>query len=283
MATLLGLLPVTLGSLDLLATDGAGVDWVVTDLKGWDSPGVRSESAPRQADHGTWASPVYLDSRPITITGSIDAPTQGARDAAVEQLVAAVALTDTLLTVGEAIPKQVTVRRSSPLLIELLGPYAARYSALVTAADPRRYSTTLQSKSTGLPSVTGGLTLPITLPISISTTATGGAFTLDNEGSIATRPTFTITGPASMPIISCTRPDGTVTQLIYSDSLGAGDTLVINTAAHTVTLNGAVSRRRYLSGAWPEILPASSLSVQWSALAYDAAAMLTGICRSAWM
>lgn len=283
MVTQIGAIPVTLGSLPLSVVDDAGVTWLNTDLKGWSSPGLRAELQPRQADHGAWASPVYLDSRPITITGMIAAPTTAARDAAIEQLITAASLTDTVLTVADSIPKQATVRRSGEVLVELQGPYGATYSLLVTAPDPRRYSTVLQSQTTGLPSVTGGLTLPITLPITFSTTSTGGAFTLTNEGTIATRPTFTVTGPAASFVISCTQPGGAVTQLTYSDSIGVGDTLVIDTDAHTVMLNGTVSRRRYLSGTWPEILPGSSLSVQWSALAYDAAAMLTGTCRSAWM
>lgn len=283
MVTLLGQRPVTLGTLELLATDDAGVDWVVTDLKGWDSAGIRAETTARQADHGAWASRVYLGARPITIVGSFDAPDMASRDASVEQLLAAASLADTLLVVGESVPKQAIVRRSGECLVQLRGPYCAEYSLLVTAPDPRRYSTVLQSQTTGLPSVTGGLVLPIVLPITFSTTSTGGAFTLTNEGTIATRPTFTVTGPAANFVISCTQPGGEITQLTYSDSIGVGDTLVIDTDAHTVMLNGTVSRRRYLSGTWPEILPGSSLSVQWSALAYDAAAMLTGTCRSAWM
>ncbi|MER7733669.1 hypothetical protein ABTX80_22515 [Streptomyces erythrochromogenes] len=283
MVTQIGAIPVTLGSLPLSVVDDAGVTWLNTDLKGWSSPGVRAELQPRQADHGAWASPVYLDSRPITITGMIAAPTTSARDTAVEQLIAAVSLADTVLTVADSIPKRATVRRSGELLIELVGPYNATYSVLVTAPDPRRYSTVLQSQTTGLPSVSGGLVTPIVTPIVITASSTGGAFTLVNEGTIGTRPVFTVTGPATNFVISCTRPGGSVTQLTYSDSIGLGDTLVIDTDAHTVMLNGTVSRRRYLSGTWPEILPGSSLSVQWSALAYDAAAMLTGTCRSAWM
>jgi hypothetical protein len=286
MAVQLGLLPVTLGSLPLLSSDDAGVDWVVTDVKGWtDSAGVRSETTPRQADHGAWASKVYFDARPITITGHISAPSTAARDAAIDQLTVAVSLDDTLLVVGETVPKQATVRRSGQLLVELVGPYEATYSAIVTAADPRRYSTVLQSQSTGLPSVTGGLTLPITMPILISTTSTGGGFTLSNAGTIATRPTFTLRGPATMPVITATRPDGAIFQLAYSQTLSAGDTLVIDTGAHSVVLNGSVSRRPFISAqpSWPEILPGSSLSVRWTASAYDPAALLTGTCRSAWM
>jgi hypothetical protein len=276
---------VTLGTLELSAVDDAGVTWLQTDLKGWSSPGVRAELQSRQADHGAWASPVYLDARPITITGLIAAPSTAARNAAIEQLIAAVSLTDTVLTVGETTPKQATVRRSGDVLVELVNPYSATYSLMVTAPDPRRYSTVLQSQSTGLPSVTGGLTLPITMPILISTTSTGGGFTLSNAGTIATRPTFTLRGPATMPVITATRPDGAIFQLAYSQTLGVGDTLVIDTGAHSVILNGAVSRRPFISAqpSWPEILPGSSLSVRWTASAYDPAALLTGTCRSAWM
>jgi len=276
---------VTLGTLQLSTTDSAGVQWIVTDVKGWRTPGVRAEYQSRQADHGGWASPVYLEPMPLTITGLIAAPSTSARDAAIEQLIAADALTDTTLTVAETIPKQVTVRRSGEPLIELVGATGARYSVLVTAADPRRYSTVLQSQSTGLPSVPGGLTLPLTMPITISTTSTGGGFTLSNAGSIATRPIFTLVGPAASPVITATRPDGTIFQLAYSQTLGAGDTLVIDTGAHSVMLNGSVSRRPFVSAQpyWPEILPGSSLSVRWTASAYDPAALLTGTCRSAWM
>ncbi|MFI5985035.1 hypothetical protein ACIBEA_29740 [Streptomyces sp. NPDC051555] len=283
MATQLGSRTVTLGARQLSVSDDSGVDWVVTDVKGWGSPGVRAESSQRQSDHGGWPSKVYLDPRPITIEGSIEAPTEADRDAAVEQLIAAVSLDDTTLTVAETTPKQVTVRRSGEPLILLEGPYGATYSVLVTAYDPRRYSTTLQSASTGLPSTTGGLVLPIVLPITITATTVSGTITLANAGSIGTRPTLTITGPLPSFVIVAARPDGTITQQTYTDALGAGDVLVIDSAARTVTLNGSVSRRRYLSGSWLEIPPNSSVSLSWTSPSYDPSAMLTGSCRSAWM
>lgn len=283
MVTQIGAIPVTLGSLPLSVVDNAGVTWLNTDLKGWSSPGLRTELQPRQADHGAWAAPTYLDARPITITGMISAPTTSARDAAIEQLIAAASLTDTVLTVEESIPKQVTVRRSGDVLVELLGLYGAKYSALVTAADPRRYSTTLQSRSTGLPSVTGGLTLPITLPILISTTMVSGAITLTNAGSIATRPTLTLAGPVVTPTIVAALPNGTVTQIAYGDTLQTGDTLVIDSKTRTVVLNGTASRRLYFSGTWPEIPAGTAVTYSWSSPVYNSSALLTGTCRSAWM
>jgi hypothetical protein len=40
---------------------------VLQTLEGWDSPEIRAEFQDREADHGAWASPVYLGSRPITL------------------------------------------------------------------------------------------------------------------------------------------------------------------------------------------------------------------------
>lgn len=274
-----------LGALELGVVDDAGVAWHLQVIEGWDGADQRSEYSPREADHGSWASPVYLSQRPMALEGKIEAPNLATLDAAVDQLIAAAALTNTTLIVHETVPKQATVRRSGKPLIRHITDRVAAYSIAVTATDPRRYSTVLQSQSTGLPSVTGGLTLPIVLPIVISTTSTGGSVALANAGKLATRPVFTLQGPADLPVIVCEHPDGTTFQLAYSESLGAGDILVIDTAAHSVVLNGSVSRRPFLSAqpSWPEILPDSSLSVSWTASAYDAAALLTGTCRSAWM
>ncbi|MFF3620071.1 phage distal tail protein [Streptomyces sp. NPDC002467] len=283
MAVQLGGTPIKLGSLPLSVVDDAGVTWLPTKVKGWSSPGVRAELHPRQADHGAWASPAYLDARPISIEGLIAAPTTAARDAAIEQLYTAVALTDTVLVVEETVPKQVTVRRSGEVLVELVNPYSATYSAMVTAADPRRYSTTLQSQSTALPSTTGGLTVPLTVPLSISTTVVAGSITLVNEGNIATRPTFTVEGPVTNPTITVQYPDGTVRALLYGSTLEVGDELVIDTDLHSAVLNGTTSRRLYLSGQWPEIPPGTAVEVGWYADSSDPAALLTGSVRSAWM
>ncbi|MCG6499468.1 phage tail domain-containing protein [Kitasatospora sp. A2-31] len=277
---------VTLGSLQLGVVDAAGVAWTVSrdGLRGWSGAPVRTQYSDREADHGAWAGPTYLGARVITLAGTITAPDLATLDAAAEQLYAAAALTDTTLVVGESVPKQATVRRSGDVLCDYETDRVARYSVMLTAADPRRYSTTLQSQSAALPSVTGGLTLPITLPIMITATTASGTISLTNQGTIATRPVLTVTGPCAGGFtIVAARPSGATTQQTYSDSLAAGDVLVIDSLARTVTLNGSVSRRRYLSGTWPEIPPQSSLALSWTCPSYDPSALLTGTCRSAWL
>ena len=80
-------------------------------------------------------------------------------------------LADTLLTVWETTPKQALVRRSGKPLMQYITDTKASYSVLVTAPDPRRYSTTQSTGTTALPSVSGGLAFPITFPITFSATA----------------------------------------------------------------------------------------------------------------
>lgn len=284
MKTLDGL-GATLGAVALGVVDDTGVEWRLQTMEGWDSPESRSEFTEREADHGAWASPAYLGSRPITLGGTIIAPSQALLEAAMEQLRTAAGLTDTLLTVWETTPKQALVRRSGKPLLQYLTDTRASYSVLVTAADPRRYSTTLSTGTTGLPSTTGGLTFPATFPVTFSATTVAGSISAVNAGTVDTRPVLTITGPVIAPSISALYPNGTVRQLVYSLDLASGDVLTIDTDARTVLLNGSVSRRRFLTvpSGWPTIPAGSGVTYQFQSSTYNATATLTATWRSAWM
>ncbi|MDX3747448.1 phage distal tail protein [Streptomyces sp. AK08-02] len=275
----------SLGSVNLGAVDSDGTAWFLQSLDGWDSPEVRAEYTDREADHGAWASPVYLGSRPITLAGTIVAPSQDLLEAAMERLRAAAALTDTVLTVWETVAKQATVRRSGKPLMQYVTDTTATYSVMVTAQDPRRYSTTLSTGTTALPSTTGGLALPAAFPLAFSATTVAGLINAVNSGTVDTRPVLTITGPVVAPVIAALYPDGTVRQLLYSLDLVTGDVLTIDTDARTVLLAGGVSRRRFMtvSGGWPVIPAGSSVSYQFQSGTYNATAMLTAAWRSAWM
>lgn len=275
----------SLGDVDLGSVDSDGVAWILQTLEGWDSPESRSEYTDREGDHGAWASPVYLGSRPVTLGGTIDAPSQEALEVAMDRLRVAASLDDTLLTVWETVPKQATVRRSGKPLMQYLTDTKATYSVMVTAGDPRRYSTDLQTEMTKLPSSSGGLTPPVTPPLVSSAVTVAGEITAENEGTFETRAVFTIAGPADSPQILTQMPDGSVIFLNYTDVLFSGDTLVIDTDAKTCVLNGVVSRRRYLvtPTGWPTIPAMSTVAVQFRAKFYNSSAQLTASWRSAWM
>jgi len=274
----------TLGGVTLGAVDSAGVAWHLQNLEGWDSPEVRSEFTDREGDHGAWASPVYLGSRPITLAGTIVAPSRALLEQAMNQLRVAAGLGDTVLTVGETVPKQATVRRSGKVLAQYVTDTVATYSVMVTAADPRRYSTDLQSGTTNLPSTSGGLVFPATFPISMSATTVAGQISAANLGDVDTRPVLTIAGPVVAPTVAALYQDGTVRQLVYSQDLQSGEQLVIDTDAHTVML-GSVSRRRFLtvSAGWPTIPAGAVVAFQFQSSTYNSSATLNATWRSAWM
>ena len=274
-----------LGPVRFGVVDYDGVAWVLQELEGWDSAEVRAELRQRQADHGAWPAPVYLGERPVTLAGKILAPDLEQLDAAVEQLLAAAALTDTPLIVFETVPKQATVRRSGKPLVRYVTDQVAEWSVLVTAADPRRYSTVLHSQLAALPSVTGGLTPPLTPPLLVDAVTVEGAITAHNEGTLGTRPVLTITGPVTSPRVLVQYDTGAVQTLAYSQDLAAGEQLVIDTDAHTVMVDGTASRRRWLStpSGWPEIPPASTVTFLYRAALYNSTTTLTAEWRSAWI
>jgi hypothetical protein len=276
---------VDLGSVQFGLVDAAGVAWRVgaDGLQGWDSAEVRTQLSDREADHGSWMGPVYLGSRPVTLAGTVVAPDAAALDSAIDRLLAACPVTDTVLTVWETTPKRSVVRRSGKPIVKRETDSIATYSLMVTAADPRRYGTTLQAPAAvHLPLVTGGLTTPLAPPLTINTTTVSGQITARNRGSFATRPVFTITGPVTAPQIVTHYPDGSLRTLFYNTDLVAGDSLALDTDARTAVLNGAVSRRRYVSGQWPEIPADSTVTFSFRG-GYNPTATLGATWRSAWI
>lgn len=274
-----------LGDIPLGGVDDSGVAWSLQSMEGWDSPEHRGDAQQREGDHGAWLGPVYLGERPITLAGTITAPDRGVLDDAMERIRAAAALTPTLLVVQESRPKQAVVQRSGKPLVQYLTDRIASYSVMVTAGDPRRYSTDLQQASTALPSTSGGLTLPYTLPYTISATTVAGQVDAYNEGTFETRPVLTITGPVSQPRVYGQMPDGSVRAIRCTFDLLDGDVLVIDTDMHTAVLNGNVSRRRFVSASqgWPTIPAGGTVSYQFWSGTYSATALLTVRWRSAWM
>ncbi|MEO3978765.1 hypothetical protein [Streptomyces sp. CAU 1734] len=281
----LGGLRVDLGTIPLGGVDDQGVAWPLQEMDGWDSPEVRAEVHQRAADHGAWLGPRYLAERPVTLAGKIIAPGAAELDAAMERLRAAIPLDTTVLTVRETVPKQATVTRSGKVLLRHLTDSVAEFSVMVTAGDPRRYGVDEEVESTTLPSATGGLVFPATFPVAFSATVVAGEIRAVNAGTFETRPAFTVDGPVSAPQIIGLYADGTTRQLAYGQDLAAGDQLVIDTDAPTVTLNGTASRRRFLAvpSGWPTIPANSTVTYQFRAAAPAPAALLTARWRSAWI
>lgn len=279
----LGGMRADLGELPLGAVDANGVAWFLQGMRGWDSPELRAELQQREGDHGAWHTPGYLAERPVTLTGTIVAPDRAALEDAMDRARAAAGLDDVLLVVREHIPRQAVVRRSGSPVMEYTTDRIATYSLMVTAADPRRYATEEQSDSTPLASSTGGLTLPAAPPLTLAATTVSGEVAAYNAGDLGTRPVLRIDGPVAAPRIYAQYENAAVRALLYAETLGAGDSLVVDVDAKSVILNGSASRRRFLTAQWPEIPPRQTVRFLFTADVYAPGALLTVTWRSAWM
>lgn len=109
-------------------------------------------------------------------------------------------------------------------------------SAQFRCADPRRYRLTPRTGTVTLPSVSGGLTYPLTYPLEYGTASSTG-MVAPNEGGADTPLRVTFTGPLTNPQLAS--PDW---RMGFDLTLTAGETLVVDTAEGTALLDGTADR-----------------------------------------
>ncbi len=90
----------------------------------------------------------------------------------------------------------------------------------------------------------GGFILPVIVPISFES-GTGNSGSAANVGNVPAYPIFTITGSVSNPLI-VNQTTGEFIQ--FNVNLGASDTLVVDMANKTATLNGSSAMQYLVSG-----------------------------------
>jgi hypothetical protein len=155
------------------------------------------------------------------------------------------------------------------------------YNAAFVGLDPLIYSSTLHTAGLVLPSFTGGLTVAVIAPISVTATVVSGVGAITNAGTAYSPLTIRIDGPCQEPRIAVTDPFSVTNVLRLALTLDAGQWLDIDTLAHTVYLNGEVSRRGSAYGDWPLLAPGTS-DIAFDAAAYNASASATVYWRDAW-
>lgn len=130
------------------------------------------------------------------------------------------------------------------------------------ASDPRLYGAP-QTATVGLGTPLGGMTFPATFPLTFGGGTVAGTISASNGGNIEMRPTFTITGPVTNPVVTNAT---TGWQLSFTNptqssfTVLAGDTLVVDTDLHTVQYfsggvgAGAARRSWVIAGStWPNV------------------------------
>lgn len=139
-----------------------------------------------------------------------------------------------------------------------------KYAVSLVGADPRVYASPLKTGSydpTGSLSG-GGAAMPLVFPL-VFTGTTATQLVVTNLGKTATPPVLTVKGPVANPIID---NDTTGESIYLLTTLGAADTIVVDVAARTVTLNGAVRQDLF----------DASLSLWWELAAGENALRLRG-------
>ncbi|MFE3073108.1 phage distal tail protein [Streptomyces sp. NPDC059247] len=227
---------------------GPGTPFAVdrTGLSGWeDLPEYDSSDAERPTSHGSWpgsrfAKPRKIGGTIVLMPGWNDTagPVRALRQALAlldEERWLTVRLHGELLTVRARIAQRVV-----PADQGFATQGSSRMSIQWLASDPRRYAVAEQTVSTTAPQPESGLVWPLTWPLKWGEAKSTGDAVAENTGSAATHPVISFLGPCSQPTVT---DRVNRRRLRYAIDLAAGDELVVDTGAGTVTLNNSASRR----------------------------------------
>lgn len=239
---------VQLGSLLLdCDTSLSGVVWAWSRVDGWwDSAPVRAALSDQQPDGETITANRRMG-RPLVLAGSAFlAGGNGSLDDLVYAAVRTINRTARLLYVPALLKVnepglglQTYVRRTDRVRTKMFGRnLALTFEVPLLAPDPNRYAQTATTDT--------GLVL--------TTTSTTVTHSVTNNGDANTPVVITIDGPATNPAVT-NNTIATTPTLQWTGVLGGADTLVIDTAAATVLLNGANARASLTTAEWFSLVP----------------------------
>ncbi len=270
-----------LGSLTLASVDDSGTEWILESVSGWGSPSGTLQSVQKTRQSGSWAGSSFMQARPVELAGHTVAVDADAASLAVDQLISAASLDSTRLTVVESGRSRWTnVRRDGEVLIEWISTVAFSWSVQFVALDPRKFADSV-SGQTSLPSTTGGLTVPFTLPTPVNAVTVSGQVNLSNPGNDYGPVVVRIDGPCVGPVITHV---GSGLSLTFASSLtlGAGEFLTVDMERREVLANGQSSRNGFVtSRGWSQFEPGNN-TWAFTAASYDAGSLLTVTATPSW-
>ncbi len=266
----------------LAGFDTSGVEWVLEEFEGWEGAAASTISiAQKPRGRGGWAGDAFERSRQMSIGGKIFGSSYQAITDAETRLNSACTLEDALLVVDEGgLVRWCMVRRTDEPILRRLAPTVAIWSLQVVAVDPAKFGTEL-SGSTALPSFSGGLTVPFTVPFTVDSVLVSGQVNLINPGNEVGPVRLRIDGPCHGPSISHAA-SGLALTFSSSLVLGAGEWLEVDMEARTVMANGQSSRSGYVTArGWSGFTPGLN-SWSFTATSFDVGALLSVMATPAW-
>lgn len=274
---------VSLNGLEFNTGDG----WSV-DVEGLGGAGVSVESGQRVQADGQWSTTAYRSGAAMGLSGLVRLSAVRDVPAVVAALEAAVSLEPSPLTVHWASGDRTRrVRRDGRVVVTPHGSGVVAWSCTVVADDPHWYSggpgyslgaglppfpaSDWETANTALPSSTGGLSLPFSLPFSIDATVVSGDMSVSTvSGGWWIFIVRSDQDSLQSPRLIVTGADGVQRTLAWDGlSLNAGEFLMVDPQNHTALLQGQATRVPS-SRQWPTLGPGSTL-VQFRADNYVAA------------
>ena len=239
---------------------GQGTTYVVEDFAMWIAPEIRAGELNRAQQHGMYPGTDWLGARMVSAVVNITPSTQTAEMAAMQALTGAWqpptggTTVPLVWQVGDGVKYRLNgkPRLASPSF-EYWMPSECRF----IATDPRIYANTESSATTSLSTASGGLTFAATAPFVFGTSGTGSTMTCTNSGNFSAPWVATFTGPLVAPTLTHVS-SGKV--LAFTGTIASGETLVVDSAAKTVLLNGTASRYSWLlsTSRWFDLDPGSN-------------------------
>ena len=274
--------PVTaeLGGVQVGLVHASGCAVHLHSLTGWwDPPPVSGGVEQRAGQDGGWLMPSYLAARVIGMTVAIDGTESGEGLPLVRELIGALPVrgivTELTITDEERSLSAWVLREGDPLVKRSGVRHLVSLS--MVAPDPRRYGASAFVGTQLRRAASGGLVLPVTVPVSLGAMSSSGRVTVVNEGDTSAPALLLVVGPL---------PSGfTVTHLESSraltsaDPLQEGRTLLVDLATRTARQDDVA---RVVTGSWFELAPGVN-TIDFTAPVYDSTASLFVTYRSAWM
>lgn len=273
---------VAFGGVTIGATDSYGVETYFTALDGWGAPQSTVQATQKAAGDGAFASPAYLQARHVTVSGALVAPSRPALVAAMDRLQAAASINPqpVTVTIGGAV-RYIVGQRQGEVTISGETDVYLEFHVTFLAVDPRKFGADIVT-STRLPSGTGGWTFPFTFPLTIASTIVNGICSASSPGSLPGKVKLRIDGPVVGPVVTHVA-SGQSLILSSSYSLAAGNWLTVDMDAHTILENDQADRAGYvLSRGW-SAFDSGINTWAFSAVGYNARALLTVTATPAWL
>lgn len=265
-------------------TDAYGVRWSLTTFDGYDgSPSPTLNLTQRPRGHGATGSESFLTARILTMGGLIHGADTAAIEAAFDRLNAAIKPEPfEILVLESGRIRNVKVQRQGEVIPTWHSDKLAAYSILVTAKDPRKFGD-LVTATTRLPFSEGGLTFPVTFPITFTGVSGTGVVRINNPGNTQAPVWLRIDGPIPAGGWTVTH-QGKKQSLTFATSLAlaAGEFVTVDMDRREVLAQGQSARSGYVtSRGWFDLDPGDN-DIAFSAANYSSTASLTISTKPSW-